>query len=1062
MEILTRNRNRCLMMIVLAAILMSSTMPYVNAKTKYSASEEDQTSSQSSLSNFEDAKQASLDNLEVDYESGIIDISQYLLYKAWRVFDPSKLPLEYALSPFEARLYRKSGTTVIQEIRENWNNLDPETQSQLGFVFKRPTDIGGAADDQKRHLLPELYNTTNFVMHWTNGTDGGASADAVPLRDANTNRVPDYIEDFARIFEDVRGFEVGNRGFHAPSDDAAEPNDANRRNPDQRYDIFVYNMSAYGWTVPEQSSSPSYSHIEVDNDYLGFPEPPLQAMQVTAAHEFFHAIQFYYDCTEERWWEEATSTYMEDEVYPDVNDNYQYLPDWFQNCDSLGLRLFDGWHEYGDFIFAKRLSEVFGDDVIKVIWEEMVVTNGIDAINNVLVRRGSSFINEFNGFTIANLFLEENYVDGTDYREELTGETTFNGVWLQYEYNASLEADYVVIDKSNVNYKAWMNTWATDYITIKPDPNTMNYRIFFDGLDLTTNYLVTFAWKQNGNIAWKRFPLDALEDCYAELSYDPTMENLTLIISNAGNTATADPSWRVVITKLLPQMELYYDDGTPEDGLSWRAAGGVFAVRFTPSTSGRLTECSFYINNNPATVKVHVLDNRRTDLIQPFLKTPTTLGWFHVDLSAFRVAVSSGVDFYVALEWTVANAPSLGLDISQPENRSFAWDGAQWIQTTGIDFLVRAMVATETPDLMISDISWSPSIPIEGNTVTFTVDIKNRGPVNAGSLKTAYYIDGSKIGEWSITSLAAGQNITKSFTWTAVQGNHTVKAFVDSNHDVEEKVETNNEKETAFQVGRKPKPDLIISDISWVPETPQSGTIVTFTATIKNNGTANAVSFKTAYYINQTKLGEWSITSLTVGQEVNKTFTWTYVEGSHTVKAVADSNGEIQEDDETNNIREEVIGNRPPVASFGCNGYDYLSSPIAFVHKPTCFNATESNDPDGSIVSYCWDFGDGNVTTVTDPVITHNYNHIGNYSVTLNVTDNQGGLSAAVANITVQLKGDLNGDELVNILDISLIGIAYNSRPGDSNWNPKVDFDKNNFVNIIDLTQVAIEYGSKA
>jgi hypothetical protein len=517
------------------------------------------------------------------------------------------------------------------------------------------------------------------------------------------------------------------------------------------------------------------------------------------------------------------------------------------------------------------------------------------------------------------------------------------------------------------------------------------------------------------------------------------------------------------VVQTVRSMELYYDDGVAEVGYYSPAAGGMFVVRFTPSMDGRLTDCSFFIWANPARVKVHVGMVGGGDIMTPLSVTPTSTGWCHVDLSAYKIAVTSDADFVIAIEWTVASKPSLGTDTSNPDGRSWYYANGIWSPFADGDFLIRAVIETEAPDLIVSDISWSTAYPIEGDTITFTVYIRNQGAGDSSFFKVAYYVDDVKKGEWSISSLAAGQTTSTNFTWTAIEARtHTVGAFADSNGVIAEIVKKNNNREETFQVAPKPKPDLMIRDISWTPETPAGGSTVAFTVTIKNNGTANAGFFKTAYYLDQTKLGEWSIFSLSIGQEVDKTFSWNYVEGSHAVKAVADSNGEIQEGNETNNVREEIIGNRPPVASFGCNGYNYLSSPIAFVHKPTCFNATESYDPDGSIVSYCWDFGDGNITTVADPVITHNYTRIGNYSVTLNVTDNQGGLSTAVANMTVQLKGDLNGDGLVNILDISLIGIAYNSRPGDPNWNPKVDFDKNNFVNIIDLTQVAIEYGSKA
>ena len=58
-----------------------------------------------------------------------------------------------------------------------------------------------------------------------------------------------------------------------------------------------------------------------------------------------------------------------------------------------------------------------------------------------------------------------------------------------------------------------------------------------------------------------------------------------------------------------------------------------------------------------------------------------------------------------------------------------------------------------------------------------------------------------------------------------------------------------------------------------------------------------------------------------------------------------------------------------------------------------------SVDPDGEIVSWHWDFGDG--TTSTDPEPVHQYERVGTYIVTLTVTDNNGATSTRVRDITV-------------------------------------------------------------
>ncbi len=54
------------------------------------------------------------------------------------------------------------------------------------------------------------------------------------------------------------------------------------------------------------------------------------------------------------------------------------------------------------------------------------------------------------------------------------------------------------------------------------------------------------------------------------------------------------------------------------------------------------------------------------------------------------------------------------------------------------------------------------------------------------------------------------------------------------------------------------------------------------------------------------------------------------------------------------------------------------------------FDASTSYDPDGSIVDYRWDFGDGNIAEVAVPTVAHDYIKAGTYNVMLKVTDNAG------------------------------------------------------------------------
>jgi PKD repeat protein len=81
-------------------------------------------------------------------------------------------------------------------------------------------------------------------------------------------------------------------------------------------------------------------------------------------------------------------------------------------------------------------------------------------------------------------------------------------------------------------------------------------------------------------------------------------------------------------------------------------------------------------------------------------------------------------------------------------------------------------------------------------------------------------------------------------------------------------------------------------------------------------------------------------------------------------------------------------------------------APTARISAPSCtagacsFDGSTSSDPDGTIASYAWTFGDGSTGTGSKP--SHTYAASGTYTVTLVVTDNQSATSpAATASVTV-------------------------------------------------------------
>ena len=174
------------------------------------------------------------------------------------------------------------------------------------------------------------------------------------------------------------------------------------------------------------------------NNYNGFPGNEEESIKVTAAHEYHHAVQTGYDGFEAQWLMEATAVAMEEQIYDEINDCYQYLPSWFNEPHKALDHQSDHW--YGSFIYPQYIYEHLGGYLtLKMIWQKSILNDSYygdyshRAISLALSSEGSSFADALNKMVVANRVMSSNANAGVFAYEEaeaypVNGPATFTEI----------------------------------------------------------------------------------------------------------------------------------------------------------------------------------------------------------------------------------------------------------------------------------------------------------------------------------------------------------------------------------------------------------------------------------------------------------------------------------------------------------------------------------------------------------------------------------------------------------------------------------------------------------
>jgi hypothetical protein len=156
------------------------------------------------------------------------------------------------------------------------------------------------------------------------------------------------------------------------------------------------------------------SCMALNRNYSGFPSPPQASLDATTAHEFNHSIQFGLGAITgsngaDDVFVEGGATWMEDEVFYDANDNYNYLwPDFTLSMGQYTASPYEYW------VVFRALTERYGagvsgggEEVMQKFWEvvsQSATSVDLNALNAALVTKGTTLADAYHAAAVALKF----------------------------------------------------------------------------------------------------------------------------------------------------------------------------------------------------------------------------------------------------------------------------------------------------------------------------------------------------------------------------------------------------------------------------------------------------------------------------------------------------------------------------------------------------------------------------------------------------------------------------------------------------------------------------------
>jgi|GEM_PF-5463085 len=241
---------------------------------------------------------------------------------------------------------------------------------------------------------------------------------------------------------------------------------------------------------------------------------------------------------------------------------------------------------------------------------------------------------------------------------------------------------------------------------------------------------------------------------------------------------------------------------------------------------------------------------------------------------------------------------------------------------------VTANILEKRPDFVVTDVSIRPAQPMEGESFSASIIIKNQGALAGSPVSLGIWADqgtsqncnatpDTLISSAQLSPLNVGESRLLTVTGlSASAGTKTLRVFVDSTCAAAELDETNNQFTFPYTVVTTTSlPDFFVKSITLSTATPKANTPFNVTVTVKNSGAAGDAGYLDAWpnlitppTCSTTKSNFWVYVGVMAAGE-EKTFTLTLPSGPVTSNNTAnrvlalfiDGDCNTRESSETNN-----------------------------------------------------------------------------------------------------------------------------------------------------------------